>query len=1348
MKKTRIRLKTLSVIMVLILLFNAFPAVYAEKDAVGSQAEDVYELPPEEIFPSEGVASSLFEHLSKASSDPKYKNYTVEKMPETLKTELGIKEGEVVFDVSRAEDLYSLTLVSRDGTKTLKVFNEPIKYINTETNTVEFIDNSLTPSEDGENALECTTNSSKAYFPKDINDGIKLNKGKNSVTMTPVNTEVKKNGKVKIKKIKFKKSDCAQYEDVFGEDTLLQYSPTALGIKENIVLEKYNGVNEFNYLIDSGKLVPKENEGTEIIFIDPETEEEVFKIEETFIYDADFDNKDASNNHISFNNHYVIEEQKNGKYLLTTVVDKEFLESEETIYPVVIDPMAEWISEENLFTCFSFSEYDDAQSENLWLGSSENWITYVKFSEINHLAYINPQLVEQAELLVTFNESSETNGVVRFSFPFSNTDEIFFSGTYCPSYQSYLEKANYSEIATLSALSICGIDFKNHLVSYLELYDEEEGNYYPGFFLNSYFYTPFFEINNLYLNIEYREDNELRDDLYFIKNDTDYLRAVESNGTIYAKWEDLDGEEPSKAYNDGYLWYVYSDKLSDLYYIKSYKQFDGNRKHYLCDRENSITVESEITGSDWEKQCWYILKNHDGSYRVMNGYIDNTPVDALTKGSSGNLSTSEFRYNSNQKWSFVRYGEREQATTKICTTAEWPTEAATSTINLLKGKTPTVLEYDVSGSMATLGTGTAYPFVGQTNTNGSAMTDGLINGDNVDIRSYTLTQYGENGYIRYINRKDGTYREKGELYLDIVYKLDEIKNLGSLWFATNTQNNDYQVGAFEVYVSQSPETIFFTKNRRATVDKTSGRWSGVACIEFPENVEGDYIGIRVTQGVVQKANNEAWPRSELEHAYARIRDIVLLEQQQVVTYPIISAIEEGETLQINATVYPIGDVQWTSLNEEVATVDDNGKVTAIKSGVAKISATVRGKTTISKIMVLSTAQNESVVDGGVYKMLETSSEQAIQSEDTSISLEQFDKTEVNQKFKFKYVSNGQYKIFPKGAEGTEKIIAYNAGDVSIVDNTDALEAKWFLVPYDSEFIIINAAHKTYCLAFRNSENTNQATIMYCDEIKTWDIRGYEVSYASFFDRGMMRRWEDSHGEISEEDMKVGIDIFFKMAQDKYKTLGGEVNVEIDWTNNFFKSLPDVCDEDLVNRRELGGLEDDCPHLPYKNHNYIDEIEKYEEERIDNLHIDGVIPIFWTGHETLSYLNDELMEISMNKGLTKHKNLIFMLNVGDSGDLYQPGLSGFLLRDEVLQTLLHEMAHTLGAGDSYCVADISIDGECENENCTKHSGKGKGYSNVCLMSNGNMDAIQEKEGAQPLICDRCLQDIENYLLTHF
>lgn len=73
----------------------------------------------------------------------------------------------------------------------------------------------------------------------------------------------------------------------------------------------------------------------------------------------------------------------------------------------------------------------------------------------------------------------------------------------------------------------------------------------------------------------------------------------------------------------------------------------------------------------------------------------------------------------------------------------------------------------------------------------------------------------------------------------------------------------------------------------------------------------------------------------------KITDIKLNKQAFVLFYNDKSGSEEVEETVLKATVFPKKDgkrnIKWTSSNPDVATVDDNGKVTAVKEGTAEIT---------------------------------------------------------------------------------------------------------------------------------------------------------------------------------------------------------------------------------------------------------------------------------------------------------------------------------------------------------------------------------------------------------------------------
>ena len=86
---------------------------------------------------------------------------------------------------------------------------------------------------------------------------------------------------------------------------------------------------------------------------------------------------------------------------------------------------------------------------------------------------------------------------------------------------------------------------------------------------------------------------------------------------------------------------------------------------------------------------------------------------------------------------------------------------------------------------------------------------------------------------------------------------------------------------------------------------------------------------------------------------------VTIRVKGVSVSPITVSLYEGETAQLEAAVTPADatdrSVTWSSNNDRIATVDENGRVTAVAPGKASITVTTRdgGRTAHSRITVLS-----------------------------------------------------------------------------------------------------------------------------------------------------------------------------------------------------------------------------------------------------------------------------------------------------------------------------------------------------------------------------------------------------------
>ena len=120
-----------------------------------------------------------------------------------------------------------------------------------------------------------------------------------------------------------------KYENI--EDKVnLEYNVTSKKVKESIVLnEKIDNPN-FEFTVKAKNLIAKLNEDKSISFYDSlDNKKLVYTMESPYMYD----NKEELSKDIE-----VILEQKGNDYILTLLPNKEWLDSEKRVYPVIIDP--------------------------------------------------------------------------------------------------------------------------------------------------------------------------------------------------------------------------------------------------------------------------------------------------------------------------------------------------------------------------------------------------------------------------------------------------------------------------------------------------------------------------------------------------------------------------------------------------------------------------------------------------------------------------------------------------------------------------------------------------------------------------------------------------------------------------------------------------------------------------------------------------------------------------------------------------------------------------------------------------------------------------------------------------
>lgn len=266
-------------------------------------------------------------------SDKELEDYEI---PEVISAK-DIKEKEHANRLFAQEtDDYSIVYQNKDGSKTMYYFDEPVKYTD-ENGTVCDKSTKLSESDKDGYAFVSADNDINVYMPEQLDNetGIIVKSGEYTIEMSPVDSD-----KANVSDIitetenKYDEHDIVEYTDVFGVDTTIEYSAQLNGVKENIILDRYNGKNEFSFDVDTNGLSLKD-EGGYFSIVDDEKEEIVGTVSEVILFDSsNGENTIVPQGYVTG---YTAVQNNDGRYTITITLDNEWLENE-AVYPVVIDP--------------------------------------------------------------------------------------------------------------------------------------------------------------------------------------------------------------------------------------------------------------------------------------------------------------------------------------------------------------------------------------------------------------------------------------------------------------------------------------------------------------------------------------------------------------------------------------------------------------------------------------------------------------------------------------------------------------------------------------------------------------------------------------------------------------------------------------------------------------------------------------------------------------------------------------------------------------------------------------------------------------------------------------------------
>lgn len=305
----------LSAVIALALTVNGAVSAYAQAEqASTADGGAVADSVNAEVQESEADSKQAEEQIAKTA-------VSEENLPDSLDAETIIADGYVARLNSEEQSLSEIVLEKEDGTRSLYMFGENVKYIDENGEVADKSNNAVRRG----NAYVNEGNDVEVILPATLTAGIAVTGDELNITMKPLADKIGRSLSPAVKTA----DDTVVYSDVFDSSTNIEYTYTYGGVKENIILESYNGKNSFDYEITTGGLSLYEDKGT--LLLADESGDVKATLGEVIVFSAD-------NKHNTIGKYKVEELEKNNRYKVTLTVDKEYLTDPDTKYPVKIDP--------------------------------------------------------------------------------------------------------------------------------------------------------------------------------------------------------------------------------------------------------------------------------------------------------------------------------------------------------------------------------------------------------------------------------------------------------------------------------------------------------------------------------------------------------------------------------------------------------------------------------------------------------------------------------------------------------------------------------------------------------------------------------------------------------------------------------------------------------------------------------------------------------------------------------------------------------------------------------------------------------------------------------------------------
>ena len=298
-----------------------------------------------------------------------------------------------------SDDLRIVKYLMEDGTAEMRIFNEPIKYV-AEDGTVHTKSTEIVKIPDNTKyGYSNLHNDVRIQFGSLISNGISLEFNGHSLYVFPATESLASAELTQDNKT-------VKYNGVFSDNINVEYMADYSGLKENIVIEQYAGINSFSFIIETEDTII-DNYGT-IELVD-KNGNNIGIFGAVFVTDA---------NGKSIYGYSSVSKLEGPRFLYTLTVPEDYLTDSNTVYPVNVDPTFTFNFYTNNFagykqiydvTLYQYGYVYQPQSETLTVSFETNYgfkRTLVKFPNLNTIL---KQIGEDNILFVSYSYQGLTN---------------------------------------------------------------------------------------------------------------------------------------------------------------------------------------------------------------------------------------------------------------------------------------------------------------------------------------------------------------------------------------------------------------------------------------------------------------------------------------------------------------------------------------------------------------------------------------------------------------------------------------------------------------------------------------------------------------------------------------------------------------------------------------------------------------------------------------------------------------------------------------------------------------------------------------------------------------------------